>query len=114
MASFPTTVAPSYGARKTSKPNVVSVEFGSGYSQRISFGLNQDLKKWSLEWENITETEADEMEAFLEARKGTESFTFTPPGEGSSSNYICSEWRKNLKYPTLCTFTCAFEEVAEA
>jgi phage-related protein len=113
MASFPTTVTPS-DARKTSKPTVTSIEFGSGYSQRVVTGLNQDLKTWNFTWQNLTETNADEIETFLEARKGSESFTFTPPGEGSSSTYICSEWNKTVTYLNRATIIAAFIEVAEA
>ncbi len=32
MASFPTTVNPTYGLTKTSKPNIRIAQFGSGYS----------------------------------------------------------------------------------
>ena len=44
MANFPTTVNPSYGTRKGSKPKIRIAQFGSGYSQRSTFGINQNLK----------------------------------------------------------------------
>ena len=113
MASFPTTVTPS-DARKKSKPNVTSIDFGSGYSQRVINGLNQDMKTWTLTWQNISETNADEIESFLEARGGSESFTFTPPGESSSAVYICPEWSKTITYLNRSTIIAAFLQVAEA
>ena len=47
MANFPTTVNPSYGLTQTSKPNIRIAQFGSGYSQRSTFGINQNLKTYS-------------------------------------------------------------------
>ena len=44
MANFPTTVNPSYGTSKKSEPNIRLAQFGSGYSQRSTFGINQNLK----------------------------------------------------------------------
>ena len=57
MATFPTTVAPDFGVRKISKPKVRIAQFGSGYSQRSTFGINQNLKVFNLTFTNITETE---------------------------------------------------------
>ena len=47
MANFPTTVNPSYGLTQTSRPNIRIAQFGSGYSQRSTFGINQNLKTYS-------------------------------------------------------------------
>ena len=57
MATFPATPAPVYGAEKRSQPAVRSVNFGDGYEHRLTFGLNQNPKTWSLNWSNITEAD---------------------------------------------------------
>ena len=114
MASFPTTVAPSYESSKGSSPQVRIAQFGSGYSQRTTMGINQNLKVWSFQWNNISETNADEIEVFLNARGGVESFDYTPPGESSGSKFICKEWDKTIPYLNRATITASFEEVAEA
>ena len=62
MANFPTTVAPDFNVRKISKPNIRIAQFGSGYSKRSTFGINQNLKIFNLTFTNITETESDEIE----------------------------------------------------
>ena len=43
MATFPS-ITPTYGVRKTNRPNVRLTQFGDGYQQRVQFGLNQDPK----------------------------------------------------------------------
>ena len=114
MANFPTTVAPSYSANKTSMPTVRFAQFGSGYSQRSTYGINQNLKVWNFTWENLSDTDADEIETFLDARAGVENFDYTAPGESSSSKYICRQWDRVLPYSNLSTITASFEQVAEA
>jgi len=114
MANFPTTVNPSYGASKSSAPKVRIAAFGSGYSQRSVYGINQDLKSWDFVWENISETDADEIEIFLEARGGAESFSYQPQGEAASKKYICIEWSKSIPYLNRATINATFQQVAEA
>jgi phage-related protein len=113
MATFPS-IDPSYNLSKKNAPKVRIAQFGSGYSQRSIFGINQNLKVLDLRWENIPEADADTIETFLDARSGSENFDFTAPGESSSSKYICKEWNKNIPYSGIATITASFEQVAEA
>ena len=119
MATFPnpsTTPSapnPSYGLTKSSNPNVRTVQFGDGYLNRITFGLNQNLKSYSPRWNNISETDADTISDFLDARGGTESFDWTPSGESSSSKFICPSWSKSIPYNNRASINATFQEVAE-
>ena len=83
MATFPA-IAPTYGMRKTSKPKVRVSSLGDGYEFRALYGLplSQDPKVYDLTF-NVSETDADVIEAFLRSRVNDQaSFTFTPPAEG--------------------------------
>ena len=83
MATFPS-ITPTYGMRKTSKPKVRVSTLGDGYEFRTLFGLplTQDPKVYDLTF-NVSETQADVLEAFLRSRVNDQaSFTFTPPAEG--------------------------------
>ena len=111
MATFPS-ITPTYGIQKTSQPNVRIAQFGSGYSQRTTFGLNQNPKIYSLRFE-VSETDADTIETFLDARGGVENFDFTPPGD-SSGKYICRNWNKSIPYLNRATVQATFEQVFEA
>lgn len=111
MSTFSFT--PTYGIQKSSAPNVRIAQFGSGYSQRSTFGINQNPKSYSLTFQ-VSETVADEIELFLDQRGGVESFTFTPPGESSSGKYICREWSKSIPYLDRATIQATFVEVFEA
>jgi len=111
MATFPS-IAPTYGAQKTSQPSVRKVQFGDGYSQRLVFGLNQNPKTWSLTWE-VSETDADTIETFLDARGGAESFDWTPPDTATSYKWVCEQWTKTIPYLNRATITATFVQVFE-
>ena len=90
MATFPS-IQPTYGMRKKSTPRVRVSRLGDGYEFRALFGLpfTQDPKVYDLTF-NVSETEADVIEAFLRSRVNDQaSFTFTPPAEGftKTGNY---------------------------
>jgi len=112
MATFPS-ITPTYGASKSSRPNVRIAQFGSGYSQRTIFGINQNPKSWNLTWQ-VSETDADTIETFLDARAGVESFDWTPIDEATSYKWICREWQKTIPYLNRATITATFEQVFEA
>lgn len=113
MATFPA-ITPSYGAEKRSAPVVRRVQFGDGYEQRLRFGLNQNPKVWSLTWNNITETDADTIETFLDARADDgASFDWTPPAESTAYKWVCEEWNKTIPYNNRAIITATFRQVFE-
>ena len=112
MATFPS-IVPDYGASKASKPNVKNVQFGDGYSQRLRYGLNTDLKSWTLTWQNITEANTDTIETFLEARGGAEHFDWSPPDETETYKWICQQWSKQMTSAGLNQLTATFQQVIE-
>ncbi len=84
MATFPS-INPTYSFSKNTAPRVRTVVFGDGFEQRLSYGINQNPKTYSLEF-NVTEADSDVIEGFLNSRAfDNESFNFTPPGEGISN-----------------------------
>ena len=113
MATFPAITA-SYGAQKSSKPKMRMTQFGDGYEQRTTFGLNQNPKEWNLTWQNITEANADTIETFLDARAADgASFDWTPPDSATSYKWVCQQWDKTIPYTGRATITATFRQVFE-
>ena len=112
MATFPD-ITPTYGLQKTSAPNVRIAQCGSGYSQRSTFGINQNPKVYNFTFQ-VSETDADTIEDFLDARGGAESFDFSPPKESGTQKYICRNWSKSIPYKNRATIQATFEQVFEA
>ena len=62
----------------------------------------------------VSENDADTIETFLDARANdSDSFTFTPPGEASSSQFVCENWSKSIPYSNRATIQATFREVFE-
>jgi len=112
MATFPS-ITPTYGIQKQSAPNVRKVQFGDGYESRFTMGINQDPKVYNLTFE-VSETDSDTIETFLDARAADfASFDFTPPGEGSSSKFVCETWSKSIPYLNRARIQATFRQVFE-
>jgi phage-related protein len=110
MATF--TYTPSFEATEASKPRVHKFQAGDGYEQRVRFGLNTDPKEWTLTFSERTDTERDNILAFLEARAAVESFDWTPP-RGSAGKYVCEEWQVTMRVYNFNTIQATFREVFE-
>jgi len=118
MATFPS-IKPTYGQRKRSKPFTRTIRFADGYEHRILLGLaqHQNPKEFSLTYE-VSETDADTIEAFLDARANdSASFNFPNdhlPGETASNfKFVCESWSKSIPYNNRATIQATFREVFE-
>jgi len=112
MATFPA-IAPTYGAQKNSAPTVRVVQFGDGYQHRLSFGLNQNPRAWSLTF-NVSEADANTIDDFLIARSvDGASFDWTPPDEASPLKWISYQWTKTIPYNNRATIEVTFLQVFE-
>ena len=93
MANFNTDVDinPDFGVTKTSKPIKRTIRYADGYEHRLIFGLaqHQNPKVYTLTFENISESQSDIIENFLDARAlDSASFDFTPPND-VAGKYVC-------------------------
>ena len=112
MADFPD-FDPAPGLTKSSAPITRAVRFGDGFEKRLTFGINQNPKVYNLTFE-VSETDADTIETFLDARAADNgAFDFTPPGEAESSKFVCEEWNKSIPYLNRATIQATFRQVFE-
>jgi|TARA_R100001510_G_scaffold23703_1_gene20860 phage-related protein len=113
MATFPD-ISPNFGASKSSQPAIRKVQFGDGYESRILMGLNQNPKVWDLSFVNITETDSDTIETFLDARAAdSASFDWSPPDETTTYKWVCESWSKEIPYANRATIQATFRQVFE-
>lgn len=113
MATFPS-IDPDFGAQKENAPIVRKVQFGDGFEQRLTFGLQQNPKTWTLSFVNLTETDADTIETFLNARAADNaSFDWSPPDESDTYKWVCETWTKSIPFPNRATIETTFREVFE-
>lgn len=67
----------------------ITAQFGDGYAQESSDGINNLDESWSIKTHADTEV-AREIIAFLKEHKGVKSFFWTPP-LGTLSLWTCSD-----------------------
>jgi len=115
MASFPP-IDPVYSAVKSSRPLIRTAKFqGSGdYEQRVTFGLNQNPKEWSLTFTGTT-ANIITVETFLDARaEDAASFEWTPPDSNTTYRWVCDQWTKEILTDDVSTVNATFRQVFEA
>ena len=113
MATFPS-YKPVYSASKKSQPKVVTVSFGDGYEQRVSYGINQNSKEWTLTFD-VSDTDATTIESFLDARAAdAASFTWTPPDSITAYQWICPSWDREMYDFQRSRINVTFRQVFEA
>lgn len=110
MTSSVFTYTPSYSASESSKPTTRVVRFNDGYEQRLSFGLQTDLKTWRLQFSYRTDAETGNIRAFFEARMGYQPFSWTNP-YGEVAYYVCEEWNVEHAGCNLNNIEATFREV---
>ena len=73
MATFK--FRPTYAPSQASAPRIRKSQFAEpGYEHRLRFGLNTNPKTWSIQFENHTDAERDQILAFFDERGGVEAF----------------------------------------
>ena len=115
MANFnnDVNINPDFGVTKTNKPIKRVIRYADGFEHRLIFGLaaHQNPKVYSLTFENITESQSDTIETFLDARAlDSASFDFTPPND-VIGKYVCDNWTKRIPFPNRATINATFRQV---
>lgn len=104
---------PDFGAQKKTQPTVRVVKFGDGYEQRLAYGVNTKPQNWTLRWSACSNSDADAIEAFFEARGAVESFDWTPIEQVTTYKFVCREWQREHQYADINVITATFEQVFE-
>lgn len=111
MATF--TYAPDFQSAQESAPQVSKFVAGDGYEQRTQFGLHLSAATWRLAFTKRTDTERDEILAFLEARAAIEGFYWITPS-GDRKLFVCAEWQVSQQGYNSSAINATFVEVFES
>lgn len=84
-------ISPSYSSAQSTEFAIREAQFGEGYSQRISIGLNSVKRTWELTWEGRDKLVVETITRFLHDRRGAESFLWTMPGETTDRKWVCQK-----------------------
>jgi len=103
---------PDYSARKKIKPRIQKMQYGDGYEQRYTDGLNTSLEEWSLTFKRPPAT-ITAIDDFLKARNSVEAFHWTTPS-GRDAVFVCEEHDIDYQSIGWWVLSCTLREVPEA
>ncbi|HDC4314686.1 MULTISPECIES: phage tail protein [Enterobacteriaceae] len=101
---------PLFDSEKEMKPEVTRLAFNEGYEQRVTSGLNWRKSSWDLQFQG-TRAEMQEIDDFLYARGGVESFNWTSPN--GQKVVVVSDSHKVKSSRGYATLTTTFRQVFE-
>src|SRR5262249_17439905 len=78
---------PSFTTSLSVKPRILTSDFGDGYSQRTLDGINFNRQVWQVVWENLLDSERNNITNFLNALAGVGAFLWFPPKDPAAGAY---------------------------
>jgi len=109
---------PDRALNRTATPRVQVAKFGDGYEQRLSTGINPLQESYDVGFTNRSRTEADDIIAFFESKKGATNFSFTIPDTNSGGNertikVVCDNWSLSYINAEASSVSATFRRVYE-
>lgn len=103
---------PDQGVTERPTFDVNKVRFGDGYEQRSVNGINSTRQIWDMKFTLRTKTEILAIDAFIKARKGVTSFTWTTP-KGETLRFKCEIFSSSGNHDNDWNAAATFEQVHE-
>lgn len=105
---------PDFQAQLTHDSRAQVIEFGDGYRQRITMGLQAQEESWRLVFNNRTNTERNQIRNYLRGARGVVAFQWTDPRANALRKYVCSEWSIDYANYNNNNIQATFRRVFEA
>ncbi|MFJ2364793.1 phage tail protein [Pseudomonas sp. NPDC087697] len=96
------------GAAGEIKQRVRTKQFGDGYGQTVSDGINNKMQSWPISHTG-GKARIKEIMAFLDRQQGAKAFLWTPP-LGELGLYKCNGYQPTHKGGNAYTLTATFEQ----
>ncbi len=109
-AALPLQTKISQASQGTTNYKILEVKYGNGYSQRAGDGFNNVQGSWTVAWENIDSTDFGTIVTALDAAKGSDYFTWTAPGDGSSKKWVSKTMTKSVTAGSIYSVSTTLEQ----
>ncbi|OAU97575.1 hypothetical protein AO385_0740 [Moraxella catarrhalis] len=97
------------GAGAEVRHNVTKTQFGDGYAQRVSHGINNKRTDWSGTKVGDYETVIKPIADFLDAHGGVKPFLWTNP-HGETKQYVCQDYQVTQRKGNFWQISLKFEQ----
>jgi len=111
MADLP--IEPDYSSPIEFEPGVLKAEFGDGYGQRAADGINNNMEKWELSYNELNDAEVQVLLNFFFGLNGVTNFAWQPKFSAVAKKYICPRWRAVPVGDNDNQFFCSIQQVPE-
>lgn len=98
------------GASADVRHNVTKTQFGDGYTQRVSHGINNKIKDWSGEKTGDYDTVIKPIMDFLDEHGGVTPFLWTDP-HSETRKYVCQDYKESQRKGNFWQVSLKFEQV---
>lgn len=103
---------PSYQGSVVVNPRIKKIQYGDGYEQRLSDGINSILLELNLSFDTRTSQEATAILHFLHEKSGRKSFLYLPAAPFNSiKKFVARSWESVTNFYENYSIKCKFEEV---
>ncbi|UNU73282.1 phage tail protein [Moraxella nasovis] len=97
------------GAAASVRQAVTKIQFGDGYAQRVSHGINNKRTDWSGaktgDWQTVIKPIMD----FLDEHGGVKAFLWTNP-HGETAKYVCQDYEVSQRKGNFWQISLKFEQ----
>ncbi|WII95013.1 phage tail protein [Moraxella haemolytica] len=97
------------GASASTRHAVSKTQFGDGYAQRVSFGINNKATDWTGTIRGDLATIIKPVMAFLDEHKGILPFLWANP-HGETKKYICQDYDVKQRKGNFWEISLKFEQ----
>ncbi|MCO8164848.1 phage tail protein [Pseudomonas sp. 21LCFQ010] len=104
------TWSPRISSSGDTQANLLSSQFGDGYSQRLSVGINNLAAVWSVSFTG-TEAYLKPIQAFFIRHKGARHFLWTPPLAEQGRFITSGGWQLQPHGKQRFTLSTTFQQV---
>lgn len=98
------------GASASVKHSVTKTQFGDGYAQRVSFGINNKRKDWAGSKTGDYTSVIVPIMNFIDEHGGVKPFLWTDP-HGQTNKYICQDYEVSQRKGNFWQISLKFEQV---
>lgn len=97
------------GAAADVRHSVTTTQFGDGYAQRVSFGINNKATDWTGTIRGDLATVIKPVMAFLDEHQGIKPFLWTNP-HGMTAKYVCQDYQMSQRKGNFWQISLKFEQ----
>ena len=116
ITGFSAAVPVDKGFTRQSTPKIHTMDFGDGYTQRITDGINNLQQTMQVSFSTRPKAEIDDLVAFFESLGGVNKFEMTIDDTNGAETIkvLCQQWSQTWAFDNFYSLSATFVRCYEA